>query len=99
MYPECDVCGGPGWLWDQEYGYSYPAEVRDDEIATPVQRCDSCRRWDDDWEAAQMCLAWDFDGDGVVVWGVRDCACAGCELDDVETVPLDVFVITVKENL
>lgn len=89
----CDQCGGSGYLWGQEYGFSWPAEVREGEVATPIQRCDMCERWEGDWDAAQQCLAMDFDGDGVVVWGVLD------DDDEDDRTPVDVFLITVKENL
>jgi len=93
----CVQCDGTGWVWGQEYGFSWPAEVRDGEVATPIQRCDMCERWEGDWDAAQQCLAQRFDGDGVVVWGVLDWT--DHHVDERELPPVDVFVITVKENL
>jgi hypothetical protein len=95
----CDQCGGSGWLCGQSYGYSWPAEVRDDEMAEPIQRCDTCERWEGDWDAARACLAMDFDGDGVVVWGVHDDPFFTEFPDHEDAPPLDVFLITVKENL
>ena len=97
LMDNCDQCGGTGWLWGQTYGFSWPAEVRDGEVATSIQRCDMCERWEGDWDAAQQCLAMDGDGDGVVVWGVLDAGWGGYE--DHDEPPLDVFVITVKENM
>lgn len=94
----CTRCGGTGVLPHQEYGFSWPAEVREGEVAIPIQRCDECERWAGDWDAAQIYLACQFDGDGVVVWGTLTPE----EMDwydDGQDPPLDVFVITVKENL
>jgi hypothetical protein len=104
LMDHCAICDGTGWLWGWEYdGFSWPTEVREGEVATPLQRCDDCERYEGDWDAAQACLAARFDGDGVVVWGVPERHSeAHWERGGVEPwedPPLDVFVITVKENL
>lgn len=80
--PVCGQCLGHGWLLDQEYGFTdLPRN------AIPIQRCDTCARFEGDEDAAKAAAKF---------YGTTYGKPAGFESSED---PLDVWIIGTEDVL